>query len=234
MQRKKSNRSKATPKPARPKKVATAKKPQTRKKATKKRGHQGGPHIYPHMDPALRTAWLEAYAGRTGKTVVANINSSLGTRQETLDKWLEDQDFKDEMAKIDQERMGAALTIATTYWPDIVLTQAKIAVAEQEDPPNTDHLEGMDRLAALKAYAEREGRKAGMTTRSAEFIADVLGARKKVIDQTTRDVTEGRFGGLPEDPKEALEEMDRLEGIRKRAAARLKEALKDGPDKAQG
>ena len=74
-----------------------------------------------------------------------------------------------------------------------------------------------------------------MMTRSAEFVADVLGARRKVIDQTTRDLTaEGRFGQLPEDPKEALKEMDRLEAIRKRAKARLKESLKDDPSKAQG
>lgn len=232
MQRKKATRKQAT---TGRKKKASTKKPQKSpaKKSgrpKKKTGHQGGPDKPPHMDPALRISWLEKYAARTGRTTFGNINKSLRMRQETLDHWLADQEFRDEMADIDRRRMAGALEIAVAYWPEAVRVQGDIAIMAGEDPPDISKLKTKDeRLRAMEVYQAKELKKLTMTTRSAEFLADLLGARKKSVGLVDGDAVE-TFGRLPKEPELLVEEIERLEEVKRRFQERVAVAAVEALD----
>jgi len=210
------------------------KKPAKRKEPAKRKRAQVSPKkpprskVPPHMDPAKRKQWLERYASRDGRTTTPMVNSSVGVNQRTLDHWLQDEQFVAEMDQIDKIRIKSALSIATTYWPMIVETQAKIASAEQDAPPDLSHMDPetqmVEIMAAQSAYAAREAKKVGMSTRAAEFVGNTLGTLKQIIVQ---EDPRG-FAGLPGDAEGMLEELDRLEAVRRNARRRLEESRGSG------
>lgn len=180
----------------------------------------------PSADPALRTSYLELYAARDARRRLTTIGTELGIRKETVDNWMLDPTFRDAIAEIDSKRLDAALQLATVAWPEIVAEQTRIALGELPDPPD---FSGVDPEDTYTLRAMMEGHRAAcakriqMSTRAAELIADLLGARKRQDTLVYNRVD--TFGGLPDDLRGLVKENERLDRVLERAKKRI--ALED-------
>ena len=171
-------------------------------------------------DFALRQAYLETYAGRDARKRLSRIHTELRIRQETVDRWLRDKDFAEDLRAIDRRRLEAALCFATTLWPQIVEEQARIALGEPEEPPDLSGRSQQEVQLLQDAYKARAGQRAKMSTRAAEFIADILGARKQGSQVAMAAEKVEMFGQLPTDIDGLIAENERLDAILARAKER--------------
>lgn len=172
-------------------------------------------------DPALRRAYLEAYASRDARQRVTRIHTRLRIRQETVDHWMKDETFRAEMDSIDDRRMRDALKVAATAWPAIVEEQTRLASGAPETPPDLEGLTPRQFALLRGAYNARAAKRVSMSTRAAELIADLLGARRKEPASVVYNRVD-TFGGLPEDLRGLVKENERMD----RVLARAKEVLK--------
>ena len=184
-------------------------------------------------DSALRRAYLETYAGRDARKRLSRIHTELRIRQETVDRWMRDKDFVEELRAIDRRRLESALSFATTLWPWIVEEQARIALGEPEEPPDLTGRSPQEVRLLEDAYKARAAQRAKMSTRAAEFIADILGARKQGPQVAMFADKVETFGGLPNDIDGLNADIKRIDEIMDRAIAR-RAAEKARDDEGQG
>ena len=185
-------------------------------------------------DSALRRAYLETYAGRDARKRLSRIHTELRIRQETVDRWMRDKDFVEELRAIDRRRLESALSFATTLWPRIVEEQARIALGEPEEPPDLTGKDPQEVQFILASYKARAAQRVKMSTRAAEFIADILGARKQAPQVTMSTEKVEMFGELPTDIDGLIAENERLDEILARAKerrAREKASEQEGQSK---
>lgn len=169
-------------------------------------------------DPALRRAYLEAYASRDARQRLTRIHKRLGIRQETVDHWMRSEAFRQELEAIDARRMATALELAATFWPAIVEHQARLASGQPEPPPDVEGLTPRQFAMVRGAYNARAAKRVSMTTRAAELMADLLGARKREPAQVVYNRVD-TFGGMPEDLRGLVQENERLDRVLLRAKA---------------
>ncbi len=119
----------------------------------------------------------------------------------------------------DRRRLESALCFATTLWPRIVEEQARIALGDPEEAPELAGKDPQEAKLLLAGYNARAAQRVKMSTRAAEFIADILGARKQGAQVAMSDEKVEMFGGLPEDMDGLIAENERLDQILARAKA---------------
>lgn len=171
----------------------------------------------PANDHLLRRSYLEAYAARDARKRLSRLNTEVGIRQETLDKWMQQADFLAELKQIDDRRMESALMIAKTMWPRIMEEQAAIAAGVPEEPPDLSGRDPEQVRFLLAAYRARAARRMVMTTRAAELVAKCLGAIVNAPTVSIHAENVDTFGHLPSTRKELIKENKRLDEILKRA-----------------
>jgi hypothetical protein len=156
--------------------MAAKKKAAKKKAAKKKRGRK--PKEKPADEGALRAGYLERYAGRDASKRLSRLRTDMHIGLGTLDRWMSDPSFCEQIAGIDARRLKSAEGLATTLWPAIVEKQAEIATCVLPDPPKEPR-------KGTKSYAFQcrlllAGHQAACaaavksSTRAAEFVGKYL------------------------------------------------------------
>lgn len=170
-----------------------------------------------------RTLFLERYAARDllGGDL-RSIMRGLRLRWSTVDTWMRDPQFAEALEEIDRRRIAAAIRFAADLWPRVIQEQGSLAAGLPEPVPDISHRKPEEVPFLVAAYRARAARRLQMSTRAAEFLADVLGirrARAGVVVHAEGTTVE-LFGALPQTEEELLAENRRLDEIFRRAEER--------------